>query len=260
MKFFRSSICMTFFLFSSKHSPLSALLSSPSSSSGLTRGSREQTASGVDPRVKPEDDGLSKGRLRSYFAQILLALSLLIPSHAHAHAHATETDTSLENPKDSVFVFNRICYSQVPSIKNIRKFSTQLGWNPMGGEDLKRFTTIDDPAVLEGWDVLLSGRIYRLGVVQGEPAEGMKTSFPDFAEGIATSCTLILDGDDQAGDIIERMQILARKEPLSTNVPEGELFTTTWAGGNEDFKVFLFFKADKARRGNLLNVTILAKE
>ncbi len=50
------------------------------------------------------------------------------------------------------------------------------------------------------------------------------------------------------------------KEPVSSDQPDGDLLTTTWAGGNEDFKVFVFFKSDKANRANLLNVTILSKE
>ena len=70
----------------------------------------------------------------------------------------------------------------------------------------------------------------------------------------------MLDGNDEADVILNRMNSLANKQPVSTDVPDGELLTTTWAGGNEDFKVFLFYKSDLKGKANLLNVTILSKE
>ena len=165
-----------------------------------------------------------------------------------------------ETTTDPVFLFNRACYAQVPVVKNIIDMSTRFAWEQMGGEDLKQFTSLEKPDLLEGWDVRLSKRIYRLGVVQSPPSEQFNKNFPEFKDGTATACTLVLDGEDDADIILGRMNTLVGKEPISSDVPDGELLTTTWAGGNEDFKVFVFFKSDKANRANLLNVTILSKE
>jgi hypothetical protein len=165
-----------------------------------------------------------------------------------------------EKTTDPVFLFNRVCYAQVPVVKNIVDMSQRFAWEIMGGEDLKQFTTLENPDVLEGWDVRLSERIYRLGVVQSPPSEQFNKNYPEFKEGTATACTLVLDGEDDADVILARMNTLVGKEPVSSDTPDGDLLTTTWAGGNEDFKVFVFFKSDKANRANLLNVTILSKE
>ncbi|MEX0343390.1 MAG: hypothetical protein AB3N20_00595 [Rhizobiaceae bacterium] len=159
---------------------------------------------------------------------------------------------------DPVHVFNEVCYSKVPVVDAIREMATRLAWNPISGDDLKRFTALQDPDLLEGWDMQVGERLFRLGVVQSPPARGMAKTFPDFANGTATSCTLILDGQDDPDSLAVRMQALAGKDPESRDVPDGSLNTTTWAGGNADFKVFLFSKLD-AIGGGLLNVTILAK-
>ncbi len=159
---------------------------------------------------------------------------------------------------DPVHVFNEVCYSKVPVVDAIREMATRLAWNPISGDDLKRFTALQNPDLLEGWDMQIGERLFRLGVVQSPPAGGMEQTFPEFADGTATSCTLILDGQDDPEILAVRMQTLAGKDPESSNVAEGSLNTTTWAGGNADFKVFLFSKLD-AIGGGLLNVTILAK-
>lgn len=174
-----------------------------------------------------------------------------------AFAQSNDAPISVTDP---VLVFNRVCYAQVPVIRNIRDMASEMAWNAMGGDDLKQFTELETPDVLEGWDVNIAQRLYRLGVVQSKPSETFQKSFPEFADGITTACTLILDGQDEASVVQERMNALARKEPNSTDVDDGTLLTTTWSGGNEDFKVFLFMKADKFKKANLLNVTILSKE
>ena len=177
-----------------------------------------------------------------------------------AQALAQQQSEVPESTTDPVFLFNRVCYAQVPIVKNIEDMSTRFAWERMGGEDLKQFTSLEKPDYLEGWDVRLSKRIYRLGVVQSRPSEAFNKNFPDFKDGTATACTLVLDGEDDADIILGRMNTLVGKEPASADVPDGELLTTTWAGGNEDFKVFVFFKSDQQNRANLLNVTILSKE
>ena len=164
------------------------------------------------------------------------------------------------NETDPVLVFNRACYAQVPVIDNIREMASRFAWEPMGGEDLNQFTTVENPDVLEGWDVRITRKLYRLGIVQSSVTDSFKEAFPDFSDGVATGCTLILDGNDEADVILARMNTLAGKEPASSDVPDGQLLTTTWAGGNEDFKVFLIFKSDESGKAHLLNVTILAKE
>lgn len=173
---------------------------------------------------------------------------------AFAQSDAPTEDT------DPVLVFNRVCYAQVPVLDNIRDMSARFAWEAMGGEDLKQFTTLENPDVLEGWDVRIAKRLYRLGIIQTDVTGNFKKNFPEFANGSTTACTLILDGRDNAEVILERMTSLVQKEPVTANVPDGELLTSTWAGGNEDFKVFVFYKSDQKNKANLINVTILSKE
>jgi len=191
---------------------------------------------------------------RKISAAIFSMVALSAPTLAQQQSEVPENTT------DPVFIFNRVCYAQVPVVKNIEDMSTRFAWDRMGGEDLKQFTSVENPDYLEGWDVRLSNRIYRLGVVQSKPNETFNKNFPEFSSGTATACTIILDGQDDADLILGRMNALVGKEPVSNDVPDGQLLTTTWAGGNEDFKVFVFFKSDKQDRANLLNVTILSKE
>ncbi|MDJ0614595.1 MAG: hypothetical protein QNJ29_13070 [Rhizobiaceae bacterium] len=182
----------------------------------------------------------------------LALVALAFPAFAQSDAPTEDTDP--------VLVFNRVCYAQVPVLDNIRDMSARFAWEAMGGEDLKQFTTLENPDVLEGWDVRIAKRLYRLGIIQTDVTGNFKENFPDFANGSTTACTLILDGRDNAEVILERMNTLVQKEPVSANVPEGDLLTTTWAGGNEDFKVFVFYKSDQKNKANLINVTILSKE
>ena len=160
---------------------------------------------------------------------------------------------------DPVFVFNKVCYSQVPSIGAIRDMATRLAWQALEQSDLKPFSPDPDPEVLEGWDVQVGKKFFRLGLVRTKLSDSFKQNFPDFADGSATSCTLVLDGGSDAATVSQGMQKLAGKEPASKDVPDGEFRTTTWAGGNENYKVFLISKAAAAGETGLLNVTILAK-
>lgn len=160
---------------------------------------------------------------------------------------------------DPVFVFNKVCYSQVPSIGAIRDMATRLAWQALEQSDLKPFSPDPDPEVLEGWDVQVGKKFFRLGLVRTRLSDSFQQNFPDFADGSATSCTLVLDGGSDAATVSQGMQKLAGKEPASKDVPDGEFRTTTWAGGNENYKVFLISKAAAAGETGLLNVTILAK-
>ena len=55
------------------------MINSHTSSSGLTRGSRNKITLGLDPRVKPEDDG---GYLRAFVLSLLLLFAFALPAHA----------------------------------------------------------------------------------------------------------------------------------------------------------------------------------
>ena len=176
---------------------------------------------------------------------------------------ATGSDVRAQGPVDDeadpVFVFNKVCYSQVPSVGAIRDMATRLAWQALEKTDLKPFSPDPNPEVLVGWDVQVGKKFFRLGVVRTAVSDKFKQTFPDFADGTATSCTLVLDGASDAAKVSEGMQKLAGREPASKDVSEGEFRTTTWAGGNENYKVFLISKAAAAGETGLLNVTILAK-
>ena len=171
----------------------------------------------------------------------------------------TQAQGPVDDEADPVFVFNKVCYSQVPSIGAIRDMATRLAWQALEKSDLKPFSPDPNPEVLEGWDVQVGKKFFRLGLVRTSVSDKFKQSFPEFADGAATSCTLVLDGGSNAVKVSEGMQKLAGKEPASKDVPDGEFRTTTWAGGNENYKVFLISKAAAAGETGLLNVTILAK-
>jgi len=165
----------------------------------------------------------------------------------------------VDDEADPVFVFNKVCYSQVPSIGAIRDMASRLAWQALEKSDLKPFSPDPDPEVLEGWDVQVGKKFFRLGLVRTAVSDKFKQTFPDFSDGAAISCTLVLDGSSNAVKVSEGMQKLAGKQPASKDVPDGEFRTTTWAGGNENYKVFLISKAAAAGETGLLNVTILAK-
>ena len=187
-------------------------------------------------------------RFLSAFTGLLIAIG-------SAHAQETKSD---ENP-DPVFVFNRICYAQVPNVDAIRNMALKLAWKSMLKTELKEFKSYENPTTLEGWDAQVGERLFRVGITQAPLTDKMKKTFPDFASGTATSCSIVLDDQQDAAEFMPNMQTLAGRDPVSKDVPEGLLRTTTWAGGTADLKVFLFAKAPPTGKGGLLNVTVIQK-
>ena len=183
----------------------------------------------------------------------ILAASVLFGSFAAGPALASD-----ENP-DPVYVFNRICYAQVHYLDAIQNMALKLAWKSITDEELDEFKSYDDPKVMKGWDLQVGERLFRVGITQAGLTDKMKESFPDLSEGTATSCSMVLDDQQDATEFMANMQVLAGKEPISKDVPEGLLRTTTWAGGNEDLKVFLFAKTPPTDKGGLLNITIIQK-
>ncbi|MEL7454207.1 MAG: hypothetical protein AAGJ50_12635 [Pseudomonadota bacterium] len=197
--------------------------------------------------------------LRSLIWAGTLGCALMVAGHLPSFAQSA-SNTALGNTDanpDPVFVFNRICYSQVPSVQAIRDMSVKLAWKAMPAIDVEQFKSVDNPASLDGWDVQVGERLFRVGVQRASLSDAQKTSFPTLQKGIATSCTIVLDDQQDAADFMPNMQRLAGKEPVSKDVPDGLLRTTTWAGGNDSLKVFLIAKAPATGKGGLLNVTIL---
>ena len=169
-------------------------------------------------------------------------------------ALANEQDT------DPVFVFNRICYAQVPDIDAIQTMANELAWHPMKPEEVEEFKPVGQiPERLEGWDVQVGERLYRVGITQAKISDEMVEKFPEFENGVATSCSVILDEQAKAETFLPNMQALAVKEPIQHNIPEGPMLSTMWAGGNDEYKVFLFAKTPENGKGGLLNVLVLSK-
>ncbi|MEM1318029.1 MAG: hypothetical protein AAGF29_07180 [Pseudomonadota bacterium] len=194
------------------------------------------------------------------FFRLLAAVSVAACFTAPTYAQQANTTlgNSDENP-DPVFVFNRICYSQVPSVKAISDMALKLAWKPLPRTEAEEFRSYPDTTTLEAWDVQVGERLFRVGLTQGTPPPSLAERFPGFAGGTATSCTMVLDDQQDAAEFMPNMQTLAGKRPASRDVKEGLLLTTTWAGGNDDIKVFLFGKHPPTGKGGLLNVTILQK-
>ena len=179
---------------------------------------------------------------------------------AFAQSATESVAGSGDNNPDPVFVFNRICYVQVHDFDAILRMSQKLAWRTMPDSDLKELKSSTEPTVLKGWDAQVGERLFRVGITKAPISESMLKSFPDFAGGETSSCSLILDDQQDSKEFMPNMQRLVGKEPVTKDIPEGLLRTTTWAGGNADLKVFVFAKAPPTGRGGLLNVTILQKK
>ena len=183
-------------------------------------------------------------------------LAFLTSAFAASSAFSQEQE---KNP-DPVYVFNRICYAQIHDLQAIQDMALKLVWRTMQSEELEEFRPAGTPTVLDGWDVQVGERLFKLGIAQSPVSESILKTFPDFAGGTSSTCSIILDDQQYAADFMPNMQRLVGKEPVSRNVPEGRLRTTTWAGGNEDLKVFVFAKHPPTGHGGLLNVTLLQKK
>lgn len=161
---------------------------------------------------------------------------------------------------NAVFVFNRVCYGQMPNIKSVMTMADELGWSPLYPEELAMLSTASDTDKTFGWDTPIGERAFRVTLVQGSIAPALIETFPDFKNGVSTSCSLVLDGRDKGDVLLEQLGKLAGKEAASKDVFKDGLYTTTWAGGNEKVKVFLIGKLDKKKFGTLINVVMLNKE
>jgi len=186
----------------------------------------------------------------------LWSMAAFAQSATTSEANAGENDF---NP-DPVYVFNRVCYAQVHDFDGIRKMSTKLAWRSMRPEELEQFKNSDNPLFLDGWDVQVGERLFRVGIIKSPVSGSMLKTFPEFSGGTTSSCSIVLDDQMLASEFMPNMQKLVGKEPVSSDVEEGLLRTTTWAGGNADLKVFVFAKAPPTGKGGLLNVTILQKK
>ena len=199
----------------------------------------------------------------SLFKKLLIAGFALGAGCVAALAQTADTSVAsadkADNNPDPVFVFNRICYAQVHDLPGIRNMSAKLAWRSMEPADLEQFKGEQELEILDGWDVQVGERLFRVGITKGAPTPSMAKTFPDLADGKVSTCSIILDDQQLASEFMPNMQKLVGKEPVSEGVPEGLLRTTTWAGGNADLKVFVFAKAPPTGKGGLLNVTILRK-
>ena len=193
------------------------------------------------------------------FVSAAMLVLCLISSPAFAQTKAEAAAAQARNP-DPVFVFNRVCYSQVPNVQAIENLATQLAWRLLAKDLLQDFDPEKRAETLLGWQAQVGERLFQIGVTQGPVPAKMRESFPKFANGKATSCSMVLDDQQPASEFLPNMQRLAGKEPIASDVEEGRLRTTTWAGGNDEVKVFLFAKAPPTGNGGLLNVTVLTKK
>lgn len=168
-------------------------------------------------------------------------------------------DSTEASDVNAVFVFNRVCYGQVPNIEGIIKMSDELGWSPLSTEELEQLSPASESDKTFGWDTPIGERAFRVTLVQGIVAPKIIDTFPDFKNGQSTSCTLVLDGRDQGEELLEQLGKLAGKEPASKDVFKDGLYTTTWAGGNAKVKVFLIAKTDEMKLGTLISVVMLTR-
>ncbi|MEO0636410.1 MAG: hypothetical protein AAFY73_07160 [Pseudomonadota bacterium] len=194
-------------------------------------------------------------RTPSIFA---LALTLTGGS-AFAQQAPVVPDSTDASDVNSIFVFNRVCYGQVPNLEGIRRMAGQLAWTPLEPGDLEAFEPQGGADTVEGWDAPIGQRVFRVVTAQGDVPAPLVETFPDFADGQSTSCTLVLDGQDKSDVFIAQLTDLAGKEPASRDVASDGQLSTIWAGGNADVKVFLNGKTGVDDAGSLINVVVLTK-
>ena len=192
---------------------------------------------------------------------LVLSFSVLADNTALTEKPLPPNVPNSTSAKDvnAVFVFNRVCYGQMPNIDGIRTMSDELGWSPLSTEELALLSPPSKSDKVYGWDTPIGERAFRVTLVQGAIAPKLIETFPDFKKGQSTSCTLVLDGRDKGEELLEQLGKLAGKEPAKKDVFKDGLYTTTWAGGNADVKVFLIAKTDKMKLGTLINVVMLTK-
>ncbi len=160
---------------------------------------------------------------------------------------------------DPVSVFNQVCYSKVPSTKAIEDMALELGWKFLSPSEMTAFGTPDQFSYFKGWDMQIGEVFYRVGLTQRDVDGALGKQFPDFSNGTATSCTMVLGDEHMPEEVAQNLQKLVGKEPVSSGVQEGSVTTTTWAGGNEKFKVFLFNKVSRTDADGLVTVTIVSR-
>ena len=91
------------------------------------------------------------------------------------------------NDVNAVFVFNRVCYGQMPHIDGIVTMSDELGWSPLATEELAQLSTSSESDKIFGWDTPIGERAFRVTLVQGAIAPKLIETFPDFKKGQSTS-------------------------------------------------------------------------
>jgi hypothetical protein len=192
-------------------------------------------------------------------ASIALLAALATCGVASAQSAPVVPDSADASNVNSIFVFNRVCYGQVPNLEGIRRMSGQLAWTPLEQGDLDAFEPQGGADIVEGWDAPIGQRVFRVIVAQGDVPPRLVDTFPTFAEGQSTSCTLVLDGTDKSDVFVAELTALAGKEPASRDVATDGQLSTTWAGGNADVKVFLSGKTGVDGAGSLINVVVLTK-
>lgn len=208
--------------------------------------------------------------MKKAIAGLGLFASLIISTSLFANTKNTENTEDKPLPPNvpnstkaddvnAVFVFNRVCYGQMPNIKGVMTMADELGWSPLYPEELAMLSPSTKTDKAFGWDTPIGERAFRVTLVQGSVAPALIDTFPDFKDATSTSCSLVLDGRDKGDLLLEQLGKLAGKEAASKDIFKDGLYTTTWAGGNKDVKVFLIGKLDKEKQGTLINVVMLNK-
>jgi hypothetical protein len=72
---------------------------------------------------------------------------------------------------DAVSVFNRICYSKVPSTEAVEKMALELGWNLLVPKDMEAFGKPDEFSYFRGWDVQVGEQVLP---GRADPARGCR--------------------------------------------------------------------------------------
>lgn len=86
-------------------------------------------------------------------------------------------DSTSATDVNAVFVFNRVCYGQIPNIEGIISMSDELGWSPLSIDELSQLSTVSESDKVFGWDTPIGERAFRVTLVQGAIAQ-QKGSVP----------------------------------------------------------------------------------
>lgn len=157
-----------------------------------------------------------------------------------------------------VQLFDRICYSTMPSLSAVEAQATS--WRPITGAELDTFRPSVATDVLKAWKFEAEGGTYSVAVTRSPMDEQSKADFPKYKDATNFACSLVLPTDKPApGVIAAGMAKLVERKPDAA-YEEGPWSVSSWSGGNDKLFVLVYHYAPKSGApGGLLSMTVFQR-